>query len=126
MRAQQKTGWKHSAPTNARRTDREMGMRGLIEDLLDRVNPAYAETPGTESYERMRCVRELESLKNEVLALKSDRDHLRGLILNVFAHLHKSDRNGPGHDHKTRGFWDDGRPCKWCSLWDDVKIEAMK
>lgn len=34
----------------------------LIDDLRSRINPAYAITPGTESYERRLCAEALESL----------------------------------------------------------------
>ena len=42
----------------------------LIDDLRSRINPAYANQRGTESYERKLCVEALDSLiaKNDRLA----------------------------------------------------------
>lgn len=55
----------------------------LIDDLRSRINPAYAITPGTESYERRLCAEALESLlaaQEELLAevarLRTQRDDI--------------------------------------------------
>ncbi len=37
----------------------------LIDDLKCRINPAYANTLGTESHERRQCVEALESLSSD-------------------------------------------------------------
>lgn len=48
----------------------------LIDDLRSRINPAYAITPGTESYERRLCAEALESLLDEVARLRTQRDDI--------------------------------------------------
>lgn len=55
----------------------------LIDDLRSRINPAYAATLGTESYERRLCAETLETLlaiqetlKDEVASLRTQRDYL--------------------------------------------------
>jgi hypothetical protein len=40
-----------------------------LSDLKSRINPAYADTPGTESFERRRCVEEIERLRAECAEL---------------------------------------------------------
>lgn len=42
----------------------------LIDDLRDRINPAYATTLGTESYERRLCAEALEALLAETELLR--------------------------------------------------------
>jgi prefoldin subunit 5 len=41
-----------------------------LEDIKSRINPAYADTIGTESYERRMLVEEIESLRQRVEELK--------------------------------------------------------
>lgn len=48
-----------------------MTPRDLIDDLRRRINPAYAATLGTESYERRRCAETLEAQADEIDALRS-------------------------------------------------------
>ena len=48
----------------------------LIDDLRSRINPAYAITPGTESYDRRLCAEALESLLDEVARLRTQRDDI--------------------------------------------------
>ena len=43
----------------------------LIADLRSRINPAYAATLGTESYERRLCAEALESLIAELDSLRA-------------------------------------------------------
>lgn len=50
-----------------------MTPRNLIDDLRSRINPAYAATLGTESYERRLCAEALESLLAETDALRAMR-----------------------------------------------------
>jgi len=42
-----------------------MTPRDLIDDLRSRINPVYAATVGTESYERRLCAETLEALLAE-------------------------------------------------------------
>lgn len=55
----------------------------LIDDLRSRINPAYAATLGTESYERRLCaetleglIAEQEELRDEVARLRTQRDYM--------------------------------------------------
>ena len=43
-----------------------------LDDLRSRINPQYATTPGTESYERRLCVEEIEALRARVAELEKD------------------------------------------------------
>lgn len=47
-----------------------MNIPDLIADLRIRINPAYAHTLGTESYERRMCVEALESQQAEIERLR--------------------------------------------------------
>lgn len=51
----------------------------LIADLRGRINPAYAEQIGTESYERRQCVEALEALLAETAKLHVDAERYRRL-----------------------------------------------
>jgi hypothetical protein len=42
-----------------------------LDDLKSRINPQYATTPGTESYERRLCVEEIEALRARVAELEA-------------------------------------------------------
>ena len=60
-----------------------MTVNDLIDDLRSRINPAYAATLGTESYERRMCAEALEALLlvqetlgDEVVRLRTQRDYL--------------------------------------------------
>lgn len=48
----------------------------LIDDLRSRINPAYAATLGTESYERRLCAEALEAQADEIARLRTQRDYL--------------------------------------------------
>jgi hypothetical protein len=50
-----------------------MTPESLIEDLRSRISPAYADHPGTESWERKKCADMLEDLVLE-------RDHMREFV----------------------------------------------
>lgn len=41
----------------------------LLADLRSRINPAYQDVRGTESYERKQCADAIEALQKEVSAL---------------------------------------------------------
>ena len=45
-------------------------MQDLIDDLKLRINPAYADQRGTESYERRLCVEALEAQADEITKLR--------------------------------------------------------
>lgn len=47
-----------------------MRITDLIADLRSRINPAYARTIGTESYERRMCVEAMESQQAEIERLR--------------------------------------------------------
>lgn len=49
----------------------KMNPRDLIVDLRSRINPAYADWPGTESYERNLCVEVLEAQASEIDQLRN-------------------------------------------------------
>lgn len=53
-----------------------MAPNDLIDDLRSRINPAYAATLGTESYERRLCVEALEAQADEIARLRTQRDYL--------------------------------------------------
>lgn len=62
---------------------KEMTPQDVIDDLRSRINPAYATTLGTESYERRLCAETLdtllsiqETLTDEVARLRTQRDYL--------------------------------------------------
>lgn len=54
-----------------------MTPQDLVDDLRSRINPAYANVIGTESYERRICADALEELLAQVDALRSEVDRLR-------------------------------------------------
>jgi hypothetical protein len=47
-----------------------------LEHLKSRINPAYANTPGTESYERRLCVEEIECLRDAIWKTINENLHL--------------------------------------------------
>lgn len=47
-----------------------MSIDDLIDDLRSRINPAYADVLGTESYERRLCVEALEAQQAEIDRLR--------------------------------------------------------
>lgn len=55
----------------------------LIDDLRSRINPAYANQIGTESYERRLCVEALEELIAENDELRTDADRYRWIRLHA-------------------------------------------
>ena len=44
-----------------------------IHSLRARINPAYANTPGTESYERRQCVDEIDALRARIAELEREK-----------------------------------------------------
>lgn len=52
-----------------------------LADLKSRINPAYANTPGTESFERRLCVETIESLGKAITALRTERNDLMCALL---------------------------------------------
>jgi hypothetical protein len=55
-------------------------MKDFIEDLRSRINPAYADQPGTESFERQLCADAIERLDMEATAWEVTVDNLRAEI----------------------------------------------
>ena len=54
-----------------------MSIDSLIQDLRSRINPAYAEHIGTESWERKICADALEEQQIEIQRLRADLDEER-------------------------------------------------
>ncbi len=54
-----------------------------LADLKSRINPAYADTPGTESFERRLCVETIEQLGSAITALRTERNELMGALIAI-------------------------------------------
>ena len=52
----------------------------LTQDLRSRINPAYADTIGTESYERKICADALEEQRNQIVLFATELERLRCLL----------------------------------------------
>ena len=62
-----------------------------LDELKSRINPAYANIQGTESYERRLCVEEIDRLKAENHTLKTERDRLYAALEKSLPLLHTGD-----------------------------------
>lgn len=54
-----------------------------LDDLKSRINPFYADTPGTESFERRLCVETIEQLGSAITALRTERNELMGALIAI-------------------------------------------
>ena len=56
-------------------------METFIADLKSRINPAYANMLGTESFERRMCVEAIERLTADLAELRTERNDLMCALL---------------------------------------------
>lgn len=89
-----------------------MNIPDLIADLRSRINPAYADVLGTESYERRLCVEAMEAQQAEIERLRAlakdayaawdmDRDARVGKLLRAMLNPEFSSAYRPDLQAKT-------------------------